>query len=285
MALTSLPKDHYAYGNQPAGTIDVILRNAGIGSIVFTGTQISAPPVKKRGRRSRAQTRKTIDLLGDSASSASESFDQISLQSSSYSPATPNRETPNSPPRSVEKRTTRQAEKRSVEPTESSENSPVSSKSLRLEQDIVSLNGFSSSTVVSSVRSNDSISLGSGPSDESLKPRSPRIKAQLKRQYSEDVVKLKALMDRMDDIEKIKQLAADALQEDINRWQQKLRSLVKEYTSRLSEVKQKQWCKSCEHESILHCCWNTSYCSRDCQEKDWPTHKKLHKFSSKQQQH
>lgn len=48
-------------------------------------------------------------------------------------------------------------------------------------------------------------------------------------------------MDKMDDIDKIKQLAADALQEDINRWQQKLRSLVKEYTSRLSEVKQKQW--------------------------------------------
>lgn len=279
LALGSLPKDHYAYGNQPAGPIDVMLRNAGIGPIIFTSTPVPVPGQKKRGRKSK----RIVDLASDDTSSASESFDQLSLQSSSYSPGTPHGRTPSSLQGSAEKRTTRQTEKRPLEPAESNENSPVSSKSLRLDQDIVPLNGFSSSSAMTPVRSNESFSLASGSSAESLKPRSPRIKAQLKRQYSDDVVKLKALMDKMDDIDKIKQLAADALQEDINRWQQKLRSLVKEYTSRLSEVKQKQWCKSCEHESILHCCWNTSYCSRECQEKDWPTHKKLHKFSTKHQ--
>lgn len=282
LALASLPKDHYAYGNQPAGPIDVVLRNAGMGPIVFTPTPVQDQPPKRRGRKAKSQTKKIIDLLGDSASSASESFDQMSQQSSSYTPGTPHSQTSSSGQSSVEKRTTRQTEKRPIESTESSDNSPVSSKSLRLAKDIIPLSGLNPSTAVSPTRSSDTHSLRSGPSDESLAPRSPRIKAQLKRQYSDDVVKLKALMDKMDNIDKVKQLAADALQEDINRWQQKLRSLVKEYTARLSEVKQKQWCKSCEHESILHCCWNTSYCSRECQEKDWPTHKKLHKFAGKQ---
>lgn len=48
-------------------------------------------------------------------------------------------------------------------------------------------------------------------------------------------------MDKMDDVEKVKQLAADALQEDINRWQQKLRTLVTEYQLRIIDVKHKQW--------------------------------------------
>lgn len=283
LALSSLPKDHYAYGNQPAGPIDVMLRNAGIGPIIFSTTPVPVQVSKKRGRKPRGHPKRIVDLIGDDASSTSESLDQTSQQSSSYSPGTPHGRSFNNGHGSVEKRTTRQTEKRPLEPTESNENSPASSKNLRFDQDVLPLDGFSSSTTMTPVRSSESVSLGSGTSEESLKPRSPRIKAQLKRQYSDDVVKLKALMDKMDDIDKIKQLAADALQEDINRWQQKLRSLVKEYTSRLSEVKQKQWCKSCEHESILHCCWNTSYCSRECQEKDWPTHKKLHKFTTKHQ--
>ncbi|XP_055606702.1 zinc finger MYND domain-containing protein 11 [Uranotaenia lowii] len=156
------------------------------------------------------------------------------------------------------------------------ENTPESTNS-----DVVLLNGSSmNSTLDRSCAEDKSDNVALTRDDQSIQ-RSPRIKSQLKKQYSDDVVKLKYLMDKMSDVEKIKQLAVDALQEDINRWQQKIRTLIAEYNSRITEVKHKQWCKSCEHEAILHCCWNTSYCSRDCQEKDWPDHKRSHKYSKK----
>ncbi|GFV33826.1 zinc finger MYND domain-containing protein 11 [Trichonephila clavipes] len=37
----------------------------------------------------------------------------------------------------------------------------------------------------------------------------------------------------------------------------------------ISETKKKQWCYNCEAEAIYHCCWNTSYCSVDCQQVHW----------------
>ncbi|XP_063991619.1 MYND-type zinc finger-containing chromatin reader ZMYND8 [Diachasmimorpha longicaudata] len=37
-------------------------------------------------------------------------------------------------------------------------------------------------------------------------------------------------------------------------------------------TKQKQWCNSCQKESCMYCCWNTSYCSESCQIKDWGQH-------------
>lgn len=273
-AVINFPKDYYAYGSKLAKPISVVLQNAGIGPIIYTtGASVSATKMRKKRGRKRRKFASVSDIT---TSSASESFEQLM-----GSPVSSQLGTPSSSQSSVDKRITRQKEKRPINGNENNENTPVSSKTIRLERDIIPLNG-SSSSVMSPVRSNESISIDSGPSDESLKQRSPRIKAQLKRQYSDDVIKLKSLMEKMDDIDKVKQLAADALQEDINRWQQKLRTLVTEYTRRINDVKHKQWCRSCDHESILHCCWNTSYCSRECQEKDWPTHKRLHKFSKPQ---
>ena len=40
----------------------------------------------------------------------------------------------------------------------------------------------------------------------------------------------------------------------------------------IDEVKRKQWCSYCAKEAIFYCCWNTSYCSPDCQREHWPTH-------------
>lgn len=31
-------------------------------------------------------------------------------------------------------------------------------------------------------------------------------------------------------------------------------------------------CANCLKEAIYYCCWNTSYCSYDCQQTHWPTH-------------
>ncbi|CAJ0951430.1 unnamed protein product, partial [Mesorhabditis belari] len=42
----------------------------------------------------------------------------------------------------------------------------------------------------------------------------------------------------------------------------------------LSTIKKKQWCWQCENEAIYHCCWNTAYCSVQCQQSHWATHRK-----------
>uniref|UniRef100_A0A914D245 MYND-type domain-containing protein n=1 Tax=Acrobeloides nanus TaxID=290746 RepID=A0A914D245_9BILA len=42
----------------------------------------------------------------------------------------------------------------------------------------------------------------------------------------------------------------------------------------ISVIKKKQWCWQCESEAIYFCCWNTSYCSVECQQKHWAMHTK-----------
>uniref|UniRef100_A0AC35GMI2 MYND-type domain-containing protein n=1 Tax=Panagrolaimus sp. PS1159 TaxID=55785 RepID=A0AC35GMI2_9BILA len=42
----------------------------------------------------------------------------------------------------------------------------------------------------------------------------------------------------------------------------------------LSGIKKKQWCWHCENEAVYFCCWNTSYCSQQCQHDHWRTHRK-----------
>lgn len=42
----------------------------------------------------------------------------------------------------------------------------------------------------------------------------------------------------------------------------------------ISVNKKKQWCYNCELEAIYHCCWNTAYCSVECQQTHWPTHRR-----------
>ena len=43
----------------------------------------------------------------------------------------------------------------------------------------------------------------------------------------------------------------------------------------LAESKRKQWCYNCEEAAIYWCCWNTAYCSTECQQEHWrKEHKK-----------
>ncbi|VDP82066.1 unnamed protein product [Echinostoma caproni] len=37
----------------------------------------------------------------------------------------------------------------------------------------------------------------------------------------------------------------------------------------LVQTKRRQWCRNCLSEAIYHCCWNTSYCSIQCQQEHW----------------
>ena len=38
-------------------------------------------------------------------------------------------------------------------------------------------------------------------------------------------------------------------------------------------TKKKQWCANCGNEAFYPCCWNTSYCTLECQKAHWCTHK------------
>ncbi|XP_063979627.1 zinc finger MYND domain-containing protein 11 isoform X3 [Diachasmimorpha longicaudata] len=48
-----------------------------------------------------------------------------------------------------------------------------------------------------------------------------------------------------------------------------LRQMTEKHQQVISEIKKKQWCYNCETEAIYHCCWNTAYCSTDCQQLHW----------------
>ncbi|XP_020282226.1 zinc finger MYND domain-containing protein 11 isoform X2 [Pseudomyrmex gracilis] len=48
-----------------------------------------------------------------------------------------------------------------------------------------------------------------------------------------------------------------------------LRQLTERHQQMVSDIKKKQWCYNCEAEAIYHCCWNTAYCSTDCQQVHW----------------
>ncbi|XP_044002797.1 zinc finger MYND domain-containing protein 11-like isoform X3 [Aphidius gifuensis] len=55
-----------------------------------------------------------------------------------------------------------------------------------------------------------------------------------------------------------------------------LRQLTEKHQQVISEIKKKQWCYNCENEAIYHCCWNTAYCSTDCQQIHWQReHKRI----------
>ncbi|KAJ1349151.1 hypothetical protein KIN20_004614 [Parelaphostrongylus tenuis] len=58
--------------------------------------------------------------------------------------------------------------------------------------------------------------------------------------------------------------------------------LVEKHKRELTAAKKKQWCWQCESEAIYHCCWNTAYCSVECQQGHWATHKKFCRQSEKE---
>ncbi|KAK3923425.1 Zinc finger MYND domain-containing protein 11 [Frankliniella fusca] len=76
--------------------------------------------------------------------------------------------------------------------------------------------------------------------------------------------------------EKQKQAVANAVrsyEQDLGRMQTEhtevIADLEEKHRAAISEVKKKQWCYNCEQEAIYHCCWNTAYCSTDCQQTHW----------------
>lgn len=67
--------------------------------------------------------------------------------------------------------------------------------------------------------------------------------------------------------------AVRSLEQDLSRMQTEhaevIADLEEKHRAAISEAKKKQWCYNCELEAIYHCCWNTAYCSIDCQQTHW----------------
>lgn len=54
-----------------------------------------------------------------------------------------------------------------------------------------------------------------------------------------------------------------------------MNKMSEKYKREISQAKKKQWCWQCDNDAIYHCCWNTAYCSVECQQGHWATHRRF----------
>lgn len=76
----------------------------------------------------------------------------------------------------------------------------------------------------------------------------------------------RALSNMQREIERARRQTSECCKEQCMEEMKKLSQKHKENTS---YIKKKQWCFYCEEEAMYHCCWNTSYCSVQCQQAHW----------------
>ncbi|CAI2358112.1 unnamed protein product [Caenorhabditis sp. 36 PRJEB53466] len=88
----------------------------------------------------------------------------------------------------------------------------------------------------------------------------------------QDKIKEELLQQFKEELEATKLATEAKHQEDLELEKQKL---IEKHSKELALSKKKQWCWSCDNEAIYHCCWNTSYCSVDCQQGHWQSHRKF----------
>ncbi|XP_050079310.1 protein kinase C-binding protein 1 [Anopheles maculipalpis] len=61
-------------------------------------------------------------------------------------------------------------------------------------------------------------------------------------------------------------------QEKLRALNEQRQQLLRDKQRAVQSAKMKQWCKKCLSEAHYYCCWNTSYCSIECQKKHWTEH-------------
>ncbi|XP_068755402.1 zinc finger MYND domain-containing protein 11-like [Montipora capricornis] len=88
-------------------------------------------------------------------------------------------------------------------------------------------------------------------------------KERLERERVTDEAVKKAIERCKQEKEKHFQKALQCAKEDAEKSQQEAVNLAKK----------KQWCASCRAEAFYPCCWNTSYCTLECQKTHWCTHR------------
>merc|ERR1712061_681247 len=68
-------------------------------------------------------------------------------------------------------------------------------------------------------------------------------------------------------------VATRSLERDLERLKAdhatEVENLTEKYKGEISDNKKKQWCYNCESEAIYWCCWNTAYCTIECQQEHW----------------
>ena len=69
---------------------------------------------------------------------------------------------------------------------------------------------------------------------------------------------------------KAEELEKRIAQENFRRAQMETDRIVRDA---IMTTKKKSWCSNCSSEAFYHCCWNTNYCSTDCQRVHWGTHR------------
>ncbi|TKR77872.1 hypothetical protein L596_018771 [Steinernema carpocapsae] len=53
----------------------------------------------------------------------------------------------------------------------------------------------------------------------------------------------------------------------------RIKELQAQHVLDLNQTKRKQWCRVCGNLSSYPCCWNVSYCSKECQHRNWREHR------------
>jgi len=68
-------------------------------------------------------------------------------------------------------------------------------------------------------------------------------------------------------------VATRSLERDLERLKAdhatEVEQLNEKHKQEMGELKKKQWCYNCEAEAIYWCCWNTAYCTIECQQEHW----------------
>uniref|UniRef100_A0A340TBH9 PWWP domain-containing protein n=1 Tax=Anopheles minimus TaxID=112268 RepID=A0A340TBH9_9DIPT len=93
--------------------------------------------------------------------------------------------------------------------------------------------------------------------------------------------KHRKFLDRFTNPVELRAKALQLLQEGEEQFSRKLDLLKVEHQREISDVKKKQWCAMCEKEARIQCCWNTSYCTTDCQKNHWVQHQKRHQAGNR----
>lgn len=100
--------------------------------------------------------------------------------------------------------------------------------------------------------------------EKALKQLEDKLQKKFEKETGEIVARItqEAEHRRLEDLKKQK----DELTAEHTRQSQ---DLVAKHKEEISTVKKKQWCYNCEAAAIYHCCWNTAYCSVECQQAHW----------------
>jgi len=101
------------------------------------------------------------------------------------------------------------------------------------------------------------------PSDRELKEVAEKLRTEFEQEKKRAINVATRSLER--DLERLK---ADHATE--------MENMKERQTQDISENKKKQWCFNCEAEAIYWCCWNTAYCSTECQQSHWhKEHKRM----------